>query len=91
MAALAQTVDQGYARGLIVVDERGYLIMDQQEFNDLAADRMLPELDDDSDCFGLAWTLLHLIESTPSWPTREALAAVSGPWGELLSRRVARQ
>jgi hypothetical protein len=25
------------------------------------------------DCFGLAWTLLHLVETAPGWPLRDAL------------------
>ena len=42
---------------------------------------------DDSDSFGLAWTLVHLVESAPSWPIREAVDRSSGPWAEILAQR----
>lgn len=47
--------------------------------------RLLPE--DDSESFGVAWTLVHVIESAPGWPLREALAQADGPWVEVLRRR----
>ena len=27
------------------------------------------------DCFGLAWSLVHLIETAPSWPIRDCLSS----------------
>ena len=45
---------------------------------------------DDSDSFGVAWTLVHVIESSPSWPDAEALARTSGPWADLLRQRAGR-
>ena len=41
------------------------------------------------DCFGLAWTLLHSIETAPSWLNEEALAGLSGDWIDLLRERAA--
>jgi hypothetical protein len=38
------------------------------------------------DCYGLAWTLLHLIESAPGWPVAEALQG-DGEWVDRLRRR----
>jgi hypothetical protein len=32
------------------------------------------------DYFGLAWTVLHLIESAPGWPIEECLANKSNEW-----------
>jgi len=32
------------------------------------------------ECFGLAWTLLHLIESAPGWPIMDSLESSSSPW-----------
>lgn len=34
---------------------------------------------DDSDCFGLAWTLVHLIEAAPSSCTERSVARCRGP------------
>jgi hypothetical protein len=28
---------------------------------------------DDGECFGLSWTLLHIVESGPDWPIWDAL------------------
>lgn len=137
LAALARTIEQGYVRGVITVDERGYLIMDQRRFEELAvketvraleqlgpmptnveADRagnllerweqLLTDLaeqgnltdlesarlvplfpNDDSDCYGLAWTLVHLVESAPSWPIHSALQSATGPWAAVLGQRAA--
>lgn len=41
------------------------------------------------DCFGLAWTLLHLIESAPGWPIKEALDGMTGEWADRLRERSA--
>jgi hypothetical protein len=41
----------------------------------------------DDELFGLAWTLLHLIESAPNWPLLECLSG-SNPWIALMRRRV---
>lgn len=39
------------------------------------------------DCFGLAWTLLHLIETAPGWPVRDALDSMQGEWARRLRER----
>jgi hypothetical protein len=31
------------------------------------------------DCYGAAWTLLHLIETAPSWPMKEWLYSLTDP------------
>jgi hypothetical protein len=40
------------------------------------------------DCYGLSWTLLHLIETAPGAQTAEYPADVDNPWVQLLRRRV---
>lgn len=45
---------------------------------------------DDDDCFGLAWTLLHLIESAPGWPLDAILSNGEGEWVERMKGRVRR-
>lgn len=42
------------------------------------------------DCFGLSWTLLHIIETTPGWPLDDMLANASGEWIERLKQRSVR-
>jgi hypothetical protein len=39
------------------------------------------------DCFGLAWTLLHLIESAPGWPQIVSVEGLSGEWVDRLRER----
>lgn len=39
------------------------------------------------DCFGLAWTLLHLIETAPSWPVDGAFDGLEGEWIDRLRER----
>lgn len=39
------------------------------------------------DCFGLAWTLLHLIETAPGWPVQSALDGLEGEWIDRLRER----
>jgi hypothetical protein len=41
------------------------------------------------DCFGLAWTLLHLIETSPGWPIKGALDGLEGEWIDRLRERAA--
>lgn len=43
---------------------------------------------DESDAFGAAWALVHLMESAPSWPIREALSVVPGYWRAVLLERL---
>src|SRR5262245_7562261 len=39
------------------------------------------------ECFGLAWTVLHFIESAPGWPIEECLADESSEWVQRLRLR----
>jgi hypothetical protein len=39
------------------------------------------------DCFGLAWTLLHIIETAPGWPLNDVLRDVGNEWVTLLKQR----
>jgi hypothetical protein len=41
------------------------------------------------DCYGLARGLLHLIESAPGWPDRQALDQAVGEWPDRLRERLA--
>lgn len=49
--------------------------------------RALAKLFGPDDCFGLAWSLLHLVESAPSWPLKDVVRADNSIWiTELCSR-----
>lgn len=37
--------------------------------------------------YGLAWGILHLVESAPGWPIRSCLADLSNEWVSRLHRR----
>jgi hypothetical protein len=41
------------------------------------------------DCLGLAWTLLHLIETASGWPIESALVGLEGEWIDRLRERAA--
>ena len=42
------------------------------------------------DCFGLAWSLVHLIESAPDWPLLHRLPDTGNEWVELVRARAQR-
>ena len=39
------------------------------------------------DCFGLAWTLVHLIETAPDWPLYDHLTNLNNEWIVRLKTR----
>jgi hypothetical protein len=41
-------------------------------------------------CFGLGWTLLHLIETAPNWSADEILGDSSNEWIQMLKDRAKR-
>ena len=41
----------------------------------------------DDDCFGLAWSLIHLIETSPGWPLLSCLQQIDNPWITRLRER----
>ena len=49
--------------------------------------RSLLRLSGPDDCYGLAWTLLHLIETAPGWPLHDSLQDVHNPGHERLRLR----
>ena len=42
----------------------------------------------EDDCFGLGWSLLHLVETCPHWPLHDCLHDVGRPWIARLRQRV---
>ena len=49
--------------------------------------RALVNLFGPDDCFGLAWTLLHLIETAPGWPLEDVLDRSGSEWIDRLKQR----
>jgi hypothetical protein len=41
----------------------------------------------DDDCFGLAWSLIHLIETSPGWPLLTCIQQTNNPWITRLRER----
>jgi hypothetical protein len=41
-------------------------------------------------CFGLGWTLLHLIETAPHWSAEECLENIENEWIQMLKDRAER-
>lgn len=39
------------------------------------------------DCFGMAWTLVHAIETVPGWPLEEAISEANDAWKDVLRDR----
>jgi len=50
--------------------------------------RVLVKLFGPDDCFGLAWSLLHLIETAPNWPLEECLTNTGNEWVNRLKQRL---
>lgn len=53
--------------------------------------RAVTKLFGPDECFGLAWTLVHLVESAPGWPIRECLEGPDMGWIRTLRLRVERR
>ncbi len=49
--------------------------------------RALVALFGPDDSFGLAWTLLHVIETAPGWPLRDVLVNAENEWVVRLAQR----
>ena len=50
--------------------------------------RVLADLFGPDDCFEMAETLVHLIESAPGWPLWDCLARTNNEWIQMLRRRL---
>jgi hypothetical protein len=51
--------------------------------------RVLVKLFGPDDCYGVAWTLLHLIETAPKWPLADCLVDTENEWIKVLKQRLA--
>ena len=39
------------------------------------------------DCFGMAWGLIHAIETAPGWPLEKAISEANEAWKDILRDR----
>ena len=46
---------------------------------------LFPKTDDE--CFGLAWSMIHLVETAPHWPLKQCLGDKTNPWVVTLRQR----
>jgi hypothetical protein len=53
--------------------------------------RVLVRLFGPDDCFGLAWALVHLVESAPGWPLLDDVPDAENEWVQLLRERSERE
>jgi len=53
--------------------------------------RELVKLFGPDDYYGLAWTVLHLVEGSPNWPLADCLTSPSNEWIDRLRERVRRK
>ena len=83
-----RTLKQGLDNILIRYEE---LILSIQKPVTDAEARALTSVFGEDDAFGLAWALISLVESAPSWPLRDCLPANAGnQWIALLRERAAK-
>lgn len=62
----------------------------EQPVTDEEALALLPILPpDESSCFGLAWSVLHLVETASGWPLAQAKLHAANPWVRVLLERAA--
>ena len=59
--------------------------IDQPILEDYA--RALVKLFGPDDCFGLSWTLLHIVETTQGWPIHNILIDTDNEWVDRLKKR----
>jgi len=57
--------------------------------SDEEARALVPLFRKDS-CNGLAWTVIHLVETAPGWPLADCLVDQSSEWHALLRTRAVR-
>lgn len=53
--------------------------------------RELVKLFGPDDYYGLAWTVLHLVEAAPQWPLADCLTGRSNEWIDRLRARVGKK
>jgi hypothetical protein len=78
LVALGSLPDEDADEEVIARYEKLVLTISQPVTDEEA--RVLVGLFGPDDCYGLAWTLLYLIETAPGWPLEECLENTSNEW-----------
>src|SRR5438034_11814492 len=73
----------------IIREQQALLLALEPPLTDDEAKRLIQIFGND-DYYGLAWTLLHLIETAPNWPIEECLLSRENEWIDRLHKRVQR-
>lgn len=68
-----------------------------ERFQSLLLDVVRPVTDEEAielakllgpdDCYGIAWTLVHILEEAPGWPLKQAILAAPSEWIDVLESR----
>ena len=66
-----------------------HLLSISRPVNDEEA-RVLTTLFTQDDCYEMAWTLIHLVESAPKWPLKDCLKREDNQWINLLRHRASK-
>jgi hypothetical protein len=90
-AALGSLPDQN-AEPEVIDQHAASLEQIEQPVSDEEA-RILVGLFGPDDCYGVAWTLLHLIETAPNWPLKDVLQEEKdeNEWVRRLRKRAERE
>lgn len=89
LVALGQfPTEQSVIPGVVERHEHGLKAIARPVSNDEA--RALVKVFGPDDYFGLAWSLLHLIETAPGWPIKSVIAEANPQWAEELKGRCLR-
>ncbi|MDO9029910.1 MAG: hypothetical protein Q7V09_05710 [Hydrogenophaga sp.] len=89
LVALGQfPIEQGAIPGVVERHEHALKSIAKPVSDDEA--RALVKVFGPDDCFGLAWSLLHLIETAPGWPIKIAIVDANPLWADELKDRCVR-
>lgn len=58
----------------------------QRPITDQEAEALVSVFGED-ECFGIAWSVLHLIETAPNWPIKKCLTKSENIWVSMLIER----
>ena len=89
LLALGQFPDSRHVQPDVIERQQALLDLIIPPISDAEA-KELVRLFGNDEYFGLAWTVLHLIESAPSWPIQDCLGDTSNEWIERLMKRAGR-
>lgn len=78
------------AEDIVRLEEYGRLLDGLEKPASDEEARLLLRLFGPDECFGLVWSLVHLVESAPGWPEID-MPSVRTEWHDFLEQRVRRR